>query len=177
MNTPEPLPTPYDITPIPIFAYIPALSTWLVLLALGIVAAALAYGFGRGGRLRRERVNSYRLLLSELASLRAGMEAAAPTKFAKDTISRLSLLLRRYITLRGGTAVWQLSPAELTQTIKGLQSAPLKKLMQSVLALEQMKYAPDGAATISLGELAEIEAAVEAYEDELTHPRPGHGGV
>ena len=171
MLTPEPTATPYDITSIPVFAYVPSAALWALVVGFG--AAAVLFGFllARGRSLATQRVNAYQLLLGEIAALHAIVRRAA--SIDKDAGSRVSALLRRYITLCGNATVWQLSPDELKRSLASIQSPPLKELLASIVQLETVKYAPPGYIAIPAALLNEIELQLRAYEDEISRPKPG----
>ncbi len=162
---PTPTQTPYDITEIPVFAYVPAPLTWLALLSGGALAAFLAYHLALGIKRRSERLSAYGALRRELAALKDRLQH---NEFLnKSSAAHVSALVRRYVTLRGSIAVWQMSPSELQRAIEALPPGNLRQLLEGSAILEQCKYAPQEDTIIPRQALTQLEELAGAYEAEL----------
>jgi len=162
--TPEPSPTPFDIVPIPAFAYVPTGGVWVLVLLIGAAAIFAAYHLARGRRLNREQLNLHLLIIAELKTLRT--RAAASKLIDKESCARLSALLRRYLTLRCGCTIWQLTASELERASAAQKRVTIRHLIEDLIGLESRKYAPAELSEFPAGRLDEIQKHLESFDYE-----------
>lgn len=155
-------PTPYDITPLPYFAYQASLSDWGLLLA---AIAILFLSLGIVGRRQRLRgtIEAFALARSELIRLRSENS----TGLSKNSSSRASLTVKRLLSSVLGLPLAQLAPRELGAEMERSKSAALKRLLQLVMELDSYAYQPEHAQLPDSSVLRDIVATIESFEQEM----------
>ena len=160
----ETLPTPYDITDIPRFAFEPSSTTWIAMLSgcILLVLLALAVRWMRSRRLSPERAAT--LLRSRLLTLRAEVHSSNRKLVSEE----LSLLLRRFLAVQFGANIPALSRSELESwCAKDLDAPGLKKpwtiLFRATVTLEDYKYSPEPASTETLADI--MQTTLNAIDD------------
>jgi hypothetical protein len=155
------IPTPYDISPPPSFAYEPGLGEWLLFALLVAAALAVVLGMARQSE-RKKSIEAFGFALSELMSLRR----ESGETLSKNQLARMSLILRRLAGAVSGMPVTQFSSSELQHFLEGALAPALKELLSRVKSLDAYKYQPEDAALPPSSILGEIIALVEKVEQE-----------
>lgn len=132
-----PIPTPYDILPLPRFAFVPEAQHWLVLIAVLLIFAVFSRLMLRrrnadGGALLDERTAIQRL--EQLAEICA--DGGDP---AVEALFSASLIVRRALSSKFDRDLTRLTCTELKMAF---DSTPLRgsALQSAVLKLERLKY-------------------------------------
>ncbi|MBN8548036.1 MAG: hypothetical protein J0M12_01845 [Deltaproteobacteria bacterium] len=155
-------PTPYDITPLPYFAYQASLSDWgLLLVTVAILFLVLSL-LGRRHRMRGT-VEAFALARSELIRLRSDNVSG----LSKESSSRASLTVKRLLSSVLGLPLAQLAPRELSQELERSKSPALKRLLQLVIELDSYAYQPEQAQLSDSAILGEMISTIERFEQEL----------
>ncbi len=138
MATSDPLPTPYDIAPLPHFAFEPSASTWIIFGLAALALALLALAIRYAGLRRQSPARAAQTLRSRLLSMRA----QSPQANTRHTGEELSLLLRRFLASRFGASIPALSRTELEDYYLRYPEKPWADLFRAVITLEDTKYSP-----------------------------------
>jgi len=155
------LPTPYDITPLPYYAYEPGLWEWLVFSAVVAAIFLCVVVVARRSKQRRS-IESFGFALSELMKLRGESGQC----LEKNQLARLLLIVKRLAGSVIGMPIAQLAPAELQKFLEGALSPAVKELLTRVRELESFKYQPDDAPLPPSTILSELIELVEKLERE-----------
>lgn len=131
----EPIPTPYDIVPIPHIPWEPGTSVWGI--AAGVFAAVvllifLARFFSRGNA----KVRALRPLLSELSKLSTPRTSVACERFTR--------LARRILSFLVGLDLSGYSADELRKLAAATSDGSEAEVLVLIAQLEDLTYAPDG---------------------------------
>ena len=133
MPIPKPLPTPYDITPIPLFPIIPGTLAWLVVAALAVLVALLI------ARIPLSRRGSPASAVStaekELRLLRSR------DLDAKELLTGVSLVARRLLTALTSHNVRSCTAAEI-RAGAAEQPEPLRPLLLAAAEIEELRFLP-----------------------------------
>ncbi len=159
---PATLPTPYDITPLPFFAYEPGARDWLMVGVVTIVVLGVILFISRRSR-RNSTIEAISFALSELMALRRDGEKV----LSKDRLARASLIVKRLASSLLGAPIAQFSPNELRRYVESDLSAGSKQLLERILALDAYKYQPDTAELPPAAVLGELIALVEKLQREV----------
>jgi hypothetical protein len=157
--TPEALPTPYDITPLPSLPVVPSLLVWAALLLLSILVTLLIAGVPR----RRSRISDEPAFAAALEQLRKFEHS---TEAEAKRLALSSLAARRLLTTLTGVDLSSLTAAELL-SYADLPKA-LKKVAESTAALESARFSP----TLSSPQVTALirQLAAELKEAAATYP-------
>lgn len=137
----EPLPTPYDIAPLPQFAYSPGLLVWLLLILVLLVGAFAIILSDRRGH-GRVAASAIRQALAELDLCAQSLDSRSGEDL-RHTLFRASLLARRLLAVLHDPSVVNLSPAELAAWAERTAlPAPIARLARQIPELEALKFAP-----------------------------------
>jgi hypothetical protein len=133
----QPLPTPYDITPLPAFAYAPGLSDWLLVVGLLSVLCVLVFVVSRF-RGKRRSLDPFAVAISELGSLSAnrGMKP-------KEALARASLLVKRLGEHLNAGPLPHMTPRELHTFVAQGTSPELIALINEAAAIDDLRFAPE----------------------------------
>ena len=131
--TPEALPTPYDITPLPSLPVVPSLLVWAALLLLSILVTLLIAGAPR----RRSRISDQPAFAAALEQLRKFEHS---TGAEAERLALSSLVVRRLLTTLTGVDVSSLTAAELLS--HAALPGTLRKVAESTAALEAARFSP-----------------------------------
>lgn len=137
---PEALPTPYDISGLPQFPYVPGLADWL--LVLGIFLAILA-SIAVGTRLRSRIYpgNPKETALRELMAI----PRDSSTPLAPEELFKVSRILRRYCSWILSKDITTASPQEIKRHLNEATTQSARELLQFTLMIEDFKYSPPDA--------------------------------
>lgn len=124
----------YDITPIPVFPWVPGAALWLALVV--VLGAALSLWWLRAylPQIFSRRRGVFRALCREIESMRDGSG-----RLSREALSRLSLLIRRYLAFSLGQSVLSFTGTELTG-LAGSSAAPLSSILLRLASIEEMRY-------------------------------------
>jgi hypothetical protein len=160
---PTPAPTPYDITQIPYFPYVPG---WAAFLFVFLITGAFLYFMSKRKRQRNQlSFNHYSLALDDLKRLRSQYvkENLALDKFAA---TRASAIVRHYLAFALKAPVDRMTPKELAQLRVETTSKSAALLLTHVLKLEDLKYQSESSERPSPDILSDIEVGVMALHQE-----------
>lgn len=158
---PEALPTPYDITGLPVFAYEPGWQDWLLLVLLGAATLFALSIIARRSR-RRGSVEAFSFALSELMALRRPGDST----LSKDKIARASLIVKRLVSNLHSAPIAQFSSNELRRYLAEVHDQGARDLLERVIALEEFKFRPDDRGLPSADELGRLIEMVERLQRE-----------
>lgn len=159
---PSALPTPYDITPLPIFAFEPGVREWLGFVVLVLAIMTVVSFIARRAR-RNSPIEAFSFALAELMTLRRESER----DLSKERLARASLIVKRLASALSGSPIAQFSPNELREYARSASNSSLSPLLLRVVELDSFKYQPDGATLPSSAALGELISLVEKLEQEV----------
>lgn len=133
----QPQPTPYDITPLPAFAYAPGLGDWLLVLGLVCAFAASTLMVLRALNKRRRSLDPFTIALSELATLSAHHDMST-----KESLARASLLVKRLGQHLNAGPLPHMAPRELLNFVENCSSAELRALIAEAATIDTLRFAP-----------------------------------
>lgn len=137
MREPPPFPTPYDITDIPAFPFVPQWQHWLLVLAALSAAMLIAHFWvRRSDAVGRHELDTQQVkarLKDLLVKVSSGGDEGLKSLFAA------SLLVRRKLSLDIGEDLTCRSAAEIEDLFK-LKVMQNPELTESLLDLERLKY-------------------------------------
>lgn len=147
----------YDITPVPVFAWEPGAALWLGILLL-VLAVLLVWGlWPMLSRCFSRRKRAFALVEKELEEAirgKGGLSGAA--------LSRLSLIVRRYLALGLGQELLCMSAQELRLHGQREPGMP-ESLLQLVSEIENIRYRSSFACADSAF-MAELLRLLRSYE-------------
>ena len=159
MRPMDPLPTPYDITDIPIFPYEPGLFEWLLLLSLAIIvlsAAAL-----NAKRKARSKVRSAAELADEELAILAEKSRSAP--LSKDDMASAVLITKRFIAMHDPTDLTSHTSGELLALAEERNSPQLKNIAGILGAIDQQLFRPVPDAAPAASTIEALRTALRDY--------------
>ena len=171
---PLPSPTPFDITPLPVFPFVPGAAWWSALLITGLVALSFGALLALLRRRRRPQLNVYADLRAKLFAITS--ESKGSERLEKPSAIELSAALRRYLSLRIDSSIRPLSPRELSLAEERTPPGPLRTLLSAVRLIEEQAYAPSPTTTISTSLLFAAIEALDSHEQILSAPTKSRGG-
>ncbi len=133
--TPEP--TPFDISPIPTFPFMPPLWAWALVFSLGILGFCLNK-FLKNRQVQRQR-KALSLVIEELKRIES-------LSIDKSVASRISLLIRRFLSSESklfGTELSilpSLSAKEIELLLDNVSSHDIKEILKNILLLESVRF-------------------------------------
>ena len=160
-----PLPTPYDISAIPVFAYEPDWRVWTALAALTLVLAAVLFIWNWRIRKRQKFESALRCARRDIAAI---ARAALSGQLSKEQVAQFSLVLRRLLSVVSGRDFSAMSPNELIAETEAKAGSPNGRVLGIILRLEEDRFRP-GSLTLNCEYLArEAQEALLSLEQELT---------
>jgi hypothetical protein len=158
---PDAIPTPFDINPIPYFAFSPGTREWLALLTIALCAFALVKLRQFFARSSRTGLKAIAIAMGELSALL--MERAAPAQL----LSKASLTLRRILSQSSKTDFSSMSRRELEAQLAALPAAAGREVIPVLVKLESRRYDPGLSQDEAGVLLKEALAALDAYRSAL----------
>lgn len=141
-----PLPTPYDIAPIPYFPSSPGLREWIAFVVLGLVALLLLQTRRAGGS-GKPALHAPKVIAREALSriLAEASAAQISPEAMRRALFEASLVLRRLVGAATGVPAAELTSSEL-QAMAESETAPLsgpaRDLIRVALTLDEYKFRP-----------------------------------
>ncbi len=136
MNTPDAVATPYDIQPIPYFAYTPSTLVWLL-----CAAAALAVLYLAIRKRRSKLARNASFVTQELERCLEKLQHEACD--LKTALAGSGLLVRRFLALELDQPVHAMGRRELSALIEVSNNPHLISLAGQLLRLETATYLPE----------------------------------
>lgn len=133
--TPEP--TPFDITPIPIFPFQPPLWAWGVIIGLGVVGFLLNR-YLKNRQTQRQR-RAITLVIEELKKIEQH-------QIDKSTATRVSILVRRFLASENKLFGMELCPLpslsanEIKLLLDKVKTQEIKDVLNNILLLEAVRF-------------------------------------
>ncbi len=163
---PDPIPSPYDITPIARFPYEPGLSAWLAFLLCAAIGA-LCLAAWRKSLSYWRALDPIEATLSEIWKLRnLHTELLSPSE-----ISRLSFLLRRLCGWELHLDLASASQRDLRSARSSVERPAISKLLDWCMLFDTYKYQPPTSSSIARSSLASIAADIESLQKERSGPQ------
>lgn len=131
--TPEALPTPYDITPLPGLPFVPSLWVWAALLLISLILLAITAGVPR-----RKRDLPNRPAFNEALAALASIEKA--DVLPRERLASSSLAARRFLTTLGGEDFRSRTATELCSGA-GLPAA-IRPVLEVTAEIEAARFNP-----------------------------------
>lgn len=135
----EPLPTPYDILPIPYFAYAPGYLEWLMVLTAALLLLAAVVIFYR----RNVASNSQSLpnffQIAESAFQQAMQECSANPQQGCPW-AKVILVAKRFLSVAEQVDFSSMTPAELKEFIESCDKRELCLVLNLIHSLDLQKY-------------------------------------
>lgn len=151
-----PIPTPYDILPLPVFAWVPGVAIW------ALVALILFLGFFLVKWIcRSPRSEPQQALLLVRTELQALASSDLP---GSEVLGRLSLVLRRYFSVLAGRDLSSLSLRELERSLTSKNLERQASLANLLLGIERRRYSPD---TIDLAQSKQLVSEAERLSAQV----------
>ena len=151
-----PIPTPYDILPLPVFAWVPGVAIW------ALVALILFLGFFLVKWIcRSPRSEPQQALLLVRTELQALASSDLP---GSEVLGRLSLVLRRYFSVLAGKDLSSLSLRELERSLTSKNLERQASLANLLLGIERRRYSPD---TIDLAQSKQLVSEAERLSAQV----------
>ena len=134
----DPLPTPFDIAPVPGVPFTPSLLLWLIVLGLLLIPCILVVIIGR---------RSSRKPLAPITLATRQLKELALESTTKQIASEAALILKRLLAAQFGLAVEALSGEELTRMGMEERSELARVLAPLIGELDQVRFSAseDGA--------------------------------
>lgn len=128
---PEAIPTPYDITDIPVVPWAPGSREWILVCGIALLGALIIFVTRRKNR-SRKRTKVVDLFLQEVDHATRG---GAPAQ-----LERLAHLSRRIVEYMSQREISTLSPSELEQASKESSSPSLAIVLRELAEFEVSMY-------------------------------------
>ena len=164
----KPIPSPYDIMPLPRFAYAPGPIEWSILAALAVAAAALLFFLRRCSARRRSRTNVLRIAIAE-------MEKLAAVQADREALAKTSLILRRAVSYWRDVDITALAPAELNALLLSGRAGIPTAVGELILWLEKHKFAAAAKFEIDPNMIKAAVLALQQFKN--TPAKPGRRGA
>ena len=131
--TPQPLPTPYDITPIPFFPIVPGIVAWIIVAIIAMVIAAI---IARVPLSRRgSPASALNTAEKELRSLQS--REIEP----KELLSGASLIIRRLLAALTSLNLRSATAAEIREFAQA-QPDSIQSLLRAAATIEETRFIP-----------------------------------
>jgi hypothetical protein len=169
----DPLPTPYDITPLPRFGYEPTMQLWIslaILAAIGLLWIII--------KLRRRKPLALRGLEAEVLleeyrrTAERLIQSIRTEKVARNNFELFIRTVKRMLDLGFSletTAVaglTELSPSDIRERLRSPLPSDLKGVLEKIATVSEFLYAPEPQALVTsevlFALLNETEAATQA---------------
>ena len=142
----EPLPTPYDISPLPQFAFEPSTELWIICLSVSIlvvfILAVCNWMFSR----RRSPEKAVNKALERISRIQSNLTQ----ENSKNCAEELSLVLRRFLSTYFAQDLVSLSNSELTAWAKSSSNLKLAEFSNILQLLDEIKYSSSNPPSTSL---------------------------
>lgn len=162
----NPAPTPYDITDIPLFPYVPGFWEWC---ALGVLALIIYKFISTIARRKTSvlEIDAYSLARRDLEAILRQPEKPV---LSKQECFRVALLLRRFLDTALPFEASSQTALEFESAIQEMDSSELNSMARILKRLESAKYAPGDS---GLPEREMIRAALDALGELHRHQATG----
>ena len=162
---PNPLPTPYDIVPIPYFPVEPGLLAWL---AVGVAAILVGLLIARIPLSRRSApASAVATAQRELAAL------SQRSPEAKELLGEASLIIRRLLAALGAVNLRSASAPEIRQLSQS-QPEQIRPVLEAAARIEETRFLPSVSQEVAEIEIEALSTALREARDLFNKPRgPG----
>lgn len=160
---PTPGTTPYDITPIPVFPFVPGQMAWLTLAIFVLLSGLILFLWQIQFR-KRSKIDS--ALHSARREIAAIAKAALVHPLEKADVSRLSLILRRLLSVVDVKDYAALGPSELSNEAQGAASPAKQIILRLIVLIEETRFRPSQLDSVWQNTPVEAQEAVISLEKE-----------
>jgi hypothetical protein len=165
----SPLPTPFDIAALPFFPWEPGRAAW-ILLAVALAAVVLGSKWWSSRRDARSPIES---AFAQVANHFSALLIRESPPGAAD-MERVSLLLRRLLSLCEHADIAGLTPTELSALAQKKAEPATRELLSALGSVDTDRYLPPSsqrARSAARERIEELKRLVDAYRIQFERPK------
>ena len=154
--TPEP--TPFDISSLPYFPYVPGAAAWFAAIAALVVILLLQWVLRAIDRRRAPPPRADEVFRQSFSALYARIEQDGG--LSKASAGELSALVRRYLSSLSSIAFDSFGPAELERISRSSEASRYQSILREIAFVDSLRFRP----SLELGDAKKI---IERIKEEL----------